>query len=142
MRESGRAKRLSIKVFPRGRVEVVVPKRTKAADVREFVEAHKDWIRDAREKFAADHPPEPFALPKSIRLDGIERQFDVVYEPQYGTKTVKYRSSGHKVSHANKKTKRVWKPNLQRVRARVGRATRHLIVCTRCLRSGRVAKAG
>jgi predicted metal-dependent hydrolase len=97
VRESGRAKRLSIKVFPRGRVEVVVPKRTRAADVREFVEAHRDWIRNAREQFAADHPPEPFALPQTIRLDGIERQFDVVYEPRDGTKTVKYRSGGRKV---------------------------------------------
>ena len=33
VRESGRARRLSIKVYPRGRVEVVVPKRTRAADV-------------------------------------------------------------------------------------------------------------
>jgi large subunit ribosomal protein L28 len=53
----------------------------------------------------------------------------------------KQRSVGHNVSHANNKTKRVWRPNLQRVRARVGGATRHLLVCTRCLRTGRVAKA-
>ena len=49
VRESGRAKRLSIKVFPRGRVEVVVPKRTRPADVREFVESQRDWIRKARQ---------------------------------------------------------------------------------------------
>jgi large subunit ribosomal protein L28 len=53
----------------------------------------------------------------------------------------KQRSVGHHVSHANNKTKRVWRPNLQRVRARVGGAAKHLLVCTRCLRSGRVAKA-
>jgi large subunit ribosomal protein L28 len=53
----------------------------------------------------------------------------------------KLRSVGHHVSHANNKTKRVWRPNLQRVRARVGGAARHLLVCTRCLRSGKVAKA-
>ncbi len=97
VRESGRAKRLSIKVFPRGRVEVVVPKRTRAADVREFVEAHRDWIRNARKKFAADHPPEPFVLPQVVRLEGIERQFDVLYDPQDGAKTVKYRPSSDKV---------------------------------------------
>jgi predicted metal-dependent hydrolase len=97
VRESGRAKRLSIKVYPRGRVEVVVPKRTRSAEVREFVEAHSDWIRKAREQFAAEHPPEPFVLPQSIRLDGIEQQFDVVYEPQAGAKTVRYRCSDHTV---------------------------------------------
>jgi predicted metal-dependent hydrolase len=91
VRESGRAKRLSIKVFPRGRVEVVVPKRTKSRDVREFVEAHRDWIRNAREQFAAEHDPEPFALPQSVRFDAIDKQFDVVYEPQEGAKAVNYR---------------------------------------------------
>jgi large subunit ribosomal protein L28 len=53
----------------------------------------------------------------------------------------KQRSVGHNVSHANNKTKRLWRPNLQRVHARVGQAGRWLLVCTRCLRSGRVLKA-
>jgi len=91
VRESGRAKRLSIKVFPRGRVEVVVPLRTKPAVVREFVEAHRDWIQKARAQFAADHPPEPFALPNVVELNGIERRFEVLYQPEDGAKTVKYR---------------------------------------------------
>jgi large subunit ribosomal protein L28 len=53
----------------------------------------------------------------------------------------KQRSVGNKVSHANNKSKRLWRPNLQRVRARIGKATRYMLVCTRCLRSDRVAKA-
>jgi large subunit ribosomal protein L28 len=53
----------------------------------------------------------------------------------------KQRSVGSNVSHANNKTKRLWRPNLQRVRAKVGTAARRLLVCTRCLRSGRIAKA-
>lgn len=97
VRESGRARRLSIKVFPRGRVEVVVPKRTRPADVREFVESHRDWIRKARASFAADHPPEPFALPEIVKLHGIEQQFDVRYEPVAGERTVKYRSRADNV---------------------------------------------
>jgi len=92
VRESGRARRLSIKVFPRGRVEVVVPRRTRPADVREFVEAHRDWIRKARASFAAEHPPEPFALPELVTLNGVELQFSVRYEPEEGAKTVKYRN--------------------------------------------------
>jgi large subunit ribosomal protein L28 len=51
------------------------------------------------------------------------------------------RSVGSKVSHANNKTKRIWRPNLQRVRAKVGSAAQRLLVCTRCLRSGKVLKA-
>ncbi|MDH3759241.1 MAG: M48 family metallopeptidase, partial [Gammaproteobacteria bacterium] len=61
VRESGRAKRLSIKVYPRGRVEVVVPRRTRARDVQSFVDEHRDWIDQTRASFAAKHPPEPFA---------------------------------------------------------------------------------
>ena len=97
VRESGRAKRLSIKVFPRGRVEVVVPRRTRPAEVREFVETHRDWIRKVREQFAAEHAPEPFALPENVQLRGIERNFWVQYLPQDGVSTVKYRAKGDTV---------------------------------------------
>ena len=97
VRESGRARRLSIKVFPRGRVEVVVPKRTRPAEVREFVEAHRDWITRTRASFAAEHAPEPFALPRIVTLDGIDREFSVRYEPDVGAKAVRYRSNGSTV---------------------------------------------
>jgi large subunit ribosomal protein L28 len=54
----------------------------------------------------------------------------------------KGRQVAHKVSHSNIKTKRVQRPNLQRVHATVDGRARHLRVCTRCLRSGWVVKAG
>ncbi|MGI9225749.1 MAG: YgjP-like metallopeptidase domain-containing protein, partial [Woeseiaceae bacterium] len=92
VRESGRARRLSIKVFPRGRVEVVVPKRTRADEVRRFVEAHRDWIDKSRASFAADHKPEPFALPEIVKLNGIQQEFSVRYEPDGSATTVRYRS--------------------------------------------------
>ena len=97
VRRSGRAKRLSIKVYPRGRVEVVVPKRTSATTVREFVESHRDWIRDARAHFAKDHIPEPFALPSSVRLPAIERAFCVRYSRATGGDAVRYRVVGNTV---------------------------------------------
>jgi large subunit ribosomal protein L28 len=53
----------------------------------------------------------------------------------------KQRMAGHNVSHANNKTKRVFKPNLQTVRALINGAARRIRVCTRCLRSGLVQKA-
>lgn len=49
-------------------------------------------------------------------------------------------SSGNNVSHANNKTKRRFRPNLQRVRAVVDGSTRRLRVCTRCIRSGKITK--
>ena len=48
---------------------------------------------------------------------------------------------GHNVSHAHNVTKRVWNPNLQRVRALVDGKVKNLDVCTRCIRSGKVTKA-
>ncbi len=53
----------------------------------------------------------------------------------------KKRMAGNNVSHANNKTKRVFRPNLQPVRAVVGGVTQRILTCTRCLRSGRVTKA-
>ena len=94
VRESARARRLSIKVYPRGRVEVVVPKRTRAAEVEAFVRANRDWIRDTREAFAKEHPPEPFALPQIIELTGVGLRYRVRYERRRDAKTVRYRSSG------------------------------------------------
>jgi large subunit ribosomal protein L28 len=49
-------------------------------------------------------------------------------------------SVGHNVSHANNKTKRQWQPNLQEVRARVAGGVKRIVVCTRCIRSGKVRK--
>ena len=97
VRESGRAKRLSIKVYPRGRVEVVVPKRTRARDVQLFVDENRDWIRRARESFAAKHPPEPFALPEWVALPAIDRQYRIEYRPEAGATAVRFRRSGDRV---------------------------------------------
>lgn len=53
----------------------------------------------------------------------------------------KHTSVGHNVSHANNKTKRRWQPNLHEVRAVIEGGVRRVMVCTRCIRSGRVKKS-
>jgi large subunit ribosomal protein L28 len=53
----------------------------------------------------------------------------------------KNRLVGNNVSHANNRTKRVFRPNLRTVRALVKGAAQRITVCTRCLRSGLVQKA-
>ena len=90
VRVSARAKRLSIKVFPRGRVEVVVPRRTRASDVRAFVEENRDWIERSRDAFAAEHEPEPFALPDVIHLPTIDRVVRVRYKFVADSKSIRY----------------------------------------------------
>ena len=48
---------------------------------------------------------------------------------------------GNNVSHANNKTKTRSLPNLRSVRALMGGSVRHVRICTRCLKAGRVVKA-
>ncbi|MDO4851985.1 MAG: 50S ribosomal protein L28 [Clostridia bacterium] len=49
--------------------------------------------------------------------------------------------SGNLVSHSNRKTKRSWAPNIQTVHVVVDGKTQKMSVCTRCLRSGKVARS-
>ena len=49
--------------------------------------------------------------------------------------------SGHNVSHSNRKTNRIWAPNVQNVRVVVDGTVQRMNVCTRCLRSGNVQRA-
>ena len=49
--------------------------------------------------------------------------------------------SGNNVSHSNRKSKRKWAPNVQRVRVvSENGAPERKYVCTRCLRSGKVQR--
>jgi len=49
--------------------------------------------------------------------------------------------TGNNVSHAHNKTKRVFQPNLQKVRAVQNGSVCSMKVCTRCIRSGAIQKA-
>ena len=83
VRVSARARRLSIKVFPRGRVEVVVPRRTRARDVQAFVEENREWIERSRESFARIVAPGPFVLPHRVELRAIGQSFRIRYERRH-----------------------------------------------------------
>ena len=50
-------------------------------------------------------------------------------------------STGNKVSHSKRHTKRLWKPNLQRVKVYIGGEKKRIYVCAKCLRSGKVKRA-
>jgi large subunit ribosomal protein L28 len=53
----------------------------------------------------------------------------------------KQREVANKVSHSNIKSKTIQRPNLRRVHIVVDGTRRHVRICSRCLRSGKVAKA-
>ena len=48
---------------------------------------------------------------------------------------------GNNVSHANNRTRRVWKPNLQVARIVIDGKITKIKVCTRCLHSGKIQRA-
>ena len=50
-------------------------------------------------------------------------------------------SFGIKVSHSHRRSNKMWKPNVKRVRVLVNGAAQNVNVCTRCLRSNLVARA-
>ncbi len=48
--------------------------------------------------------------------------------------------TGNNVSHAHNKTRTVWSPNLQKIRAIQNGSVKTIKVCTRCIRSNKVQK--
>jgi large subunit ribosomal protein L28 len=50
-------------------------------------------------------------------------------------------SFGNNVSHANNKTRTVWRPNIQKVKTIKNGTVASIKVCTRCIRSGFITKA-
>jgi large subunit ribosomal protein L28 len=48
---------------------------------------------------------------------------------------------GNNRSHANNKTRRVWKPNLQVARILIDGKSTRIKVCTRCLHAGKIQRA-
>ncbi|MGH8170300.1 MAG: M48 family metallopeptidase [Steroidobacteraceae bacterium] len=65
VRESQRARRLTVRVFHTGRVEVVVPFRTSVRVVERFLERHRSWIERKREEARRRAgPPVPFPPPQ------------------------------------------------------------------------------
>ena len=48
---------------------------------------------------------------------------------------------GNAVSHANNKTRRTWKPNLQVARILINVKVTKIKVCTRCLAAGKIQRA-
>jgi len=78
VRTSRRARRLSVRVYPGGRVEIVVPPGASPGLVQRFIGEHRQWIDDRVRDFAA-YAAVDTALPESIDLPAIARRFTVQY---------------------------------------------------------------
>ena len=82
VRASGRARRLTVRVYPGGRVEVTVPSGVQPHHVEDFVRRHRGWI-DAR---VADLRTRPAAvdaaLPTRVELQALGDAWEVSYAPR------------------------------------------------------------
>src|SRR5262249_45744545 len=71
IRESRRARRLTVRVFHSGRVEVVVPARTSRLAVERFIQRHRPWIERKRAEARRNAPPPEGFPPSIIAFAGI-----------------------------------------------------------------------
>jgi predicted metal-dependent hydrolase len=79
VRVSRRARRLSVRVYPGGRVEVVVPPGASPAAVERFVGTHRQWIHRRVEDLSTAAAVDD-SRPASIKLPAIGRHYAVEYE--------------------------------------------------------------
>ena len=80
VRISRRARRLSMRVFPGGRVEVVVPPGTGVPAIERFVSRHRDWAERRAREFKLLVPGGGQLRPERIELALLERQWAVQHE--------------------------------------------------------------
>jgi hypothetical protein len=79
IRESRRARYLTLRLLPPHTLELVVPRGTRAAEVAAFVHQHRQWIADARRELAQCRPLRAEGLPSRIELRAIGKSFSVSY---------------------------------------------------------------
>ena len=80
IRESRRARRLTLRMMPPHMLELVVPRGTRPSTVAAFVREQREWIESARRRLASLHPARAETLPETIALPAIGEQWRVRYE--------------------------------------------------------------
>lgn len=85
VRVSRRARRMSVRVYPGGRVEVVVPPGVPPITVQRFVGTHSQWISRRVEDLTAAGVPASSGPPSSVQVAAIGRTFTVEYRQTRST---------------------------------------------------------
>jgi hypothetical protein len=80
VRISRRARRLSMRVFPGGRVEVVVPPGVGIPAIQRFVVQHRDWAERRAREFALLAPQATERRPRRVEFALTGRTWQVEYE--------------------------------------------------------------
>ncbi len=53
----------------------------------------------------------------------------------------KSKTTGYQISHSNIKTKRKWRPNIQRIKIMLNGSPKRVNVCSRCIKAGKIQRA-
>jgi predicted metal-dependent hydrolase len=80
VRPSGRARRLTVRVYPGGRVEVTVPVGTRPDAVERFVAKHRKWIDERVADFRLRTPAALQPLPEHVNLRALGEEWRVHYD--------------------------------------------------------------
>jgi predicted metal-dependent hydrolase len=79
VRISRRARRMSMRVFPGGRVEVVVPPGAGVPAIERFVTRHREWAERRSRELLRLAPKTAERQPQSVEIDLLGRRWDVEY---------------------------------------------------------------
>ncbi|RPI14737.1 MAG: M48 family peptidase [Lysobacterales bacterium] len=79
VRISRRARRLSMRVFPGGRIEVVVPPGTGVPAIQRFVSRHRDWAERRSREYAHHGPGQAERRPAKVELPLLGQCWSVEY---------------------------------------------------------------
>lgn len=85
VRVSRRARRLSVRVYPGGRVEVVVPPGASAVTVERFVGVHRRWIDERVADLSSLPGVVTETRPTTLELPAIGRRYRVEYRSTAGS---------------------------------------------------------
>src|SRR4029453_2348787 len=90
VRISRRARRLSMRVFPGGRVEVVVPPGVGIPAIERFVARHRDWAERRSREFALAAPDDAEARPARVELAILGCAWSIDYEKGRGRRVYEH----------------------------------------------------
>lgn len=81
VRISRRARRLSMRVFPGGRIEVVVPPGVGIPAIERFVSSHRAWAERRSSELQLQAVTQGDRRPETVTLGLLERTWRVEYQP-------------------------------------------------------------
>lgn len=88
VRVSQRARRLSVRVYPGGKVEIVVPPRVPPLTVQRFIGQHRAWIERRVTEWRAAAVP-PAVRPERLELKAFGESYRIDYRPADGPTRVR-----------------------------------------------------